>query len=139
VGVCHASAHANTNRGYVCAIFGENTNLGAKMMITKICFLSLYVAILSACSPFPKEEKLLKTYTLENRLFEAYYVGLGATTNDVIQVKEVVDQQRKLIKAFEGYNHVLDLRLEDPKTLIIVLSDTSHFFNKPDTLRIDLD
>lgn len=108
-------------------------------MITRTLLPVLYLLILSACTLFPKEEKLLKTYTSGNRSFEAYYVGLGATTNDVIQVKEVLGGERKLIKSIEGYNHVLDLRLQDSKTLTIILSDTSYFSNKPDTLRIDLE
>jgi hypothetical protein len=99
----------------------------------------LFSLMISACSLFPKEEKLLNVYSTGGRSFEAYYVRLGATTNDVIQIKEVVGGQRNLLKSIEGYNHVEDLRLQDLKTLIIILSDTSHFSNKPDTLKINLE
>ena len=108
------------------------------MKIRFFVVVTLLSILLSRCTLFSKEEQLIKTCSKGGQTFEAYYVGLGATTNDVIQIKEVVGNGRKVIKAIEGYNQVLDMRLTDPKTLILILSDTSYLANKPDTLKIDL-
>jgi hypothetical protein len=110
-------------------------------MTTRNLYRFLYIPFLFiwGCTLFPKEEKLLKEYSTDGKFFKAYYVGLGATTNDVIQIREVTGSGQKLIKAIEGYNHVMDMHLKDQRTLLVILSDTSHFSNKPDTLKIDLE
>jgi hypothetical protein len=106
------------------------------MKNSRIYLLALCIC---SCTLFPKEETLLKKFFAGTRSFEVYYVALGATTNDVIQVKEVLNKDRKIIKSIEGYNHVLDLQLEGERTLVLILSDTSYYANKPDTLRIELE
>lgn len=100
-----------------------------------LCLLALFIV---GCTLFPKDETLLREYSVGKRSFKAYYVGLGATTNDVIHIKEVSDNNTRFITSIEGYNSVLDMQLKDQWTLVLILSDTSNSSNRPDTLRINL-
>jgi hypothetical protein len=95
------------------------------------------VLSLNRCTLISKEETLLKEYLIGHRSFRAY-MGLGAITNDIIEFREHTLKKEKVIKTIEGYNHVLGMLSEDPETLLVILTDTSHFSNQPGTAKINL-
>jgi len=95
------------------------------------------ILIFSNCSLFEKNEKILaEIKNRSNNKIQIVYVSLGATTNDVIQVKMV--EQRKTLKVFEKYNYLQEYKLINDSTLYIVLNDTGYFDNKLDTFLVNI-
>jgi hypothetical protein len=90
---------------------------------------------IQGCTLFEKDEKLLTEHKKNNgEKIGVYYVGLGATTNDVIQVRK--SNQNKPIMVFEKYNYLKSSKLVDDTTLLLILSDTGYhnYNNKLDTI-----
>lgn len=85
---------------------------------------------------FPKEEKLLdKCVTKDGIIIEAYHVMLGATTNEVIQIKKKSGNSYILLKAFENKNEA-ELHLIDDTTVKIILRYTQE--GMPDTVFLNI-
>jgi hypothetical protein len=85
----------------------------------------LGVSLLS-CNMFEKQEQQLLTVKNKNgKTVTFYFVGLGATTDDVIQVRKVdKDNKETLLKAYE-HNFLNSAKFVTRDSLVIVLSDTS--------------
>jgi hypothetical protein len=95
------------------------------------------VMLLQSCTLFEKDEKLLKEHVKNNgEKIRIYYVGLGATTNDVIQVRK--EHQEKPLKVFEKYNALVSSQLIDDTILQVVLNDTGYFKNTADTFSVNI-
>jgi hypothetical protein len=93
--------------------------------------------LLQSCTLFEKDEKLLKEYINSNgEKIRIYYVGFGATTNDVIQVRK--EHQEKPLKVFEKYNSLVSSRLIDDTNLQVVLNDTGYYENTADTFLVSI-
>jgi hypothetical protein len=95
------------------------------------------VLLMHSCTMFEKDEKLLAEHQKSNgEKIKILYVGLGATTNDVIQVRK--SNQELPIKVFEKYNYLESSKLINDTSLQIVLNDTGYYQNKPDTFIVDV-
>jgi hypothetical protein len=87
---------------------------------------------------FEKEETLLAEHTKTNgEKIRIYYVGLGATTNDVIQIRK--NNKNGPLWVNDKYNCLNNSMLINDSTLQIILSDTGYYANsKIDTLIINV-
>jgi hypothetical protein len=93
--------------------------------------------LIQSCTMFKKDEKLLAEHQKSNgEKIKVFYVGLGATTNDVIQVRKA--NQESPIKVFEKYNYLESSMLVNDTLLQLVLNDTGYFKNKPDTFTVNI-
>ena len=102
-----------------------------------ICLLT--ISIIQDCNLFTKDEKLLAEHKKSNgEKVGIYYVGLGATTRDVIQVRKSNDD--KPIKIFEKYNCLTSSRLINDTSLQLVLTDTGYHNhnNRLDTILVNV-
>lgn len=86
------------------------------------------------CNLFDKDERLLAEHSKKNgEKISIYYVSLGATTNDVIQVRK--SDKDSVIWAKDKYNYLEDSKLINDTILQMILTDTGfNFKNKPDTI-----
>ncbi|HMH33657.1 MAG TPA: hypothetical protein VK543_11535 [Puia sp.] len=78
---------------------------------------------------------------INGEIIRIYYVGLGATTKDVIQVRKIASNQKdKLLKVFEKYNYLLSSRILNDTSLQLLLSDTGYhnYNNKVDTILVNI-
>ncbi|HEU5168668.1 MAG TPA: hypothetical protein VFU29_24150 [Chitinophagaceae bacterium] len=92
-----------------------------------------------ACNLFEKDEIVLAEHKRSNgERVKIYYVGLGATTRDVIQVRKA--NEEKLLWVTDKYNYIKSSKLIDDTSLQIVLSDTGYqnYNNKLDTIIINV-
>lgn len=107
------------------------------MKITTIIFI---VGLsIQGCTMFDKDERLLSKHRKNNgEKIEIFYVGLGATTNDVIQVRESSSQ--KLFWVSDKYNYLKSSALLNDSSLQLVVSDTGYhnYDNKPDTILVNI-
>lgn len=88
---------------------------------------------------FEKDERLLAEYQKsDGEKIKIYYVGLGATTNDVIQIRK--SSQSSPLWVSEKYNYMESSKLINDTSLQIVLSDTGYHNhnNKLDTIFINV-
>jgi hypothetical protein len=119
------------------------------MILTKIIhrrrtnmksIMAAFIMLLSqGCTMFEKDETLLAEHKKSNgERIKIYYVGLGATTNDVLQVRK--ENQNKLLWANDKYNYMISSKLINDTILEIVLSDTGYhnYNNKPDTIILNV-
>ena len=103
----------------------------------KISKLILLIPLVASCHIFSKEERLLESHKKSHgEKIEIYYVELGATTNDVIQVRK--ENQDKIIWVSEKYNYIKSSKLINDTSLQLVLSDTGYYNNKLDTININV-
>lgn len=85
--------------------------------------LSLFFLI-QGCFGFEKDETLLITHQKSNGdIIEIYFVVLGATTSDVIQVRK--SSQNEPIKAFK-HNVLKKSVLLNDNELLLILSDSTY-------------
>lgn len=90
-----------------------------------------------SCSDlFEKEETLLATHTRANgEKVSVYQVSLGATTEDVIQVRN----GKKNVQVLRAYNCFINSSLIGDTVLKLVLTDTGyHSHNSIDTINVNL-
>jgi len=103
--------------------------------------ITIFIIILSiqGCTMFDKDERLLSEHNkINGEKIEIYYVGLGATTNDVIQVRKSGSQ--KLLWVSDKYNYLKSSALLNDSSLQLVLSDTGYhnYNNKQDTIFVNI-
>lgn len=92
-----------------------------------------------SCTLFEKDEKVLAEHQKSNgEKIKIYYVGLGATTSDVIQVRK--SNQDKPIWVNDKYNYIASSKLLNDTSLQLVLSDTGYhnYNNKLDTIIVNV-
>lgn len=98
----------------------------------KAFIILIVIFIASGCTLFDKNERLLAEYPTSTRdKLKIYFVSLGATTNDVIQVRK--SNQDTAIWAFDKYNYLKSSKLMSDTILQMVLTDTG-FNNKNNKL-----
>jgi len=94
--------------------------------------------LLYACE-FEKDEKLLATHKIgQASEVRIYYLGLGATTNEVIQVRKEVNRSVEVIKTFENYNHLIGSRMINDSLLQVVIDNTGYLPTKGDTMFVNV-
>ena len=102
---------------------------------------TLVVLLLSSCTIFEKQERLIFTKkSPEGILVKIYYVELGATTNDVIQIRKVdKDDTEVLVKSYD-HNFVRSTKFLNKVSFQLVLTDTTDygFSKKTDTVIVDI-
>jgi hypothetical protein len=89
------------------------------------------------CTLFEKDERLLGEHErTDGRKIKIYFVSLGATTNDIIQVRWPNDD--KPVWSSDKYNYLVSSKLIDDFSLQLVLSDTGYHNNnnKLDTIKV---
>ena len=85
-------------------------------------WLFLLVLLLTNCAEFTKQEKKLGEYSQNDTKAKIYLVSLGATTNDVIQVRiQKRNEVEKIVKTFDNYNLLSDFVFMDSATFKIVI------------------
>lgn len=105
----------------------------------KLIIAVLVIVFSQGCTMFEKDETLLAEHTKSNgEKIKIYYVGLGATTSDVIQVRKA--NQDKPLWVNDEYNYMKSSMLINDSSLQIVLSDTGYHNNnnKLDTIIINV-
>ena len=81
------------------------------------------------CTLFEKDEKVLGEHKKSNgEKIKIYYVGLGATTNDVMQVRK--SNQSSPLWVSEKYNYMESSKLINDTSLQLILSDTGYHNQK---------
>ena len=101
----------------------------------KTIVVAVTILILEGCSLFEKDEKPLATHPKSNgEKIEILYVALGATTEDVIQVKR--SNRKEPVKVFTKYNCLESSKLLNDTLLQVVVNDTGYFKNKADTFMV---
>ncbi len=101
----------------------------------KALIILMIVFIANSCTLFDKDERLLAEHQKSSgEKIRIYYVSLGATTNDVIQVRK--SNQDSSIWALDKYNYLKSSKLIGDTILQMVLSDTgfNNNNNKLDTV-----
>jgi hypothetical protein len=65
--------------------------------------ISAVLSSFMSCTFFEKDERFIQTvYSPNGNVVKLYYVGLGATTNDVIQIRKVNNgNDETVVKAYE--------------------------------------
>jgi len=87
-----------------------------------LVFLTTLLFI-SSCQMFHKEESLLFEYkTKDGNKITIYYVTLGATTDDVIQVRE--SDKNDPLWTSKKYNYLKSSEMTSDTTLRLVVGDT---------------
>lgn len=105
----------------------------------KLIIILAAVILCHGCTLFEKDEKLLAEHQKSNgQKVKIYYVALGATTSDVIQVRKA--NEDKPIWVSDKYNYIESSRLLNDSSLQLCVSDTGYHNNrnKIDTVIIDL-
>jgi len=101
----------------------------------KVFIIIIVIFIAIGCKLFDKNERLLAEHQRSNgEKINIYYVSLGATTNDVIQVRK--SNQDSSIWALDKYNYLKSSELINDTILQMVLSDTgvNNIINRYDTV-----
>lgn len=94
----------------------------------KKVLINAILILFTSCNLFEKDEQLVQTVNSpDGKVVKLYYVGLGATTNNVLQVRMVnKDSEETLIQAYE-HNFVNSARFATKDSLVIILSDTTMY------------
>ncbi len=92
-----------------------------KKLLLGLCIFSFV-----SCNLFEKEERLIQTISSANgKIVKFYHVALGATTNDVIQIRKAdKNGEENIIKACE-HNFLNSARFITKDSLRVILSDTT--------------
>jgi len=91
----------------------------------KKLLLGLSVFSFVSCNLFEKEERLIHTLSsTDGKVVKFYYVALGATTNDVIQIRKVDKDKETIVQAYE-HNFLNSARFITNDSLRVILSDTT--------------
>jgi len=108
-------------------------------MMNRICVCTGLMLFFTSCNLFEKQEQAIETvHSTDGKTVKFYYVGLGATTKDVIQVRKVdKDNKEILIHAYE-HNFLNSAKFVTKDSLMFVLSDTTMYgpSKKRDTVGI---
>ncbi|HXB07678.1 MAG TPA: hypothetical protein VNW04_11190, partial [Puia sp.] len=102
---------------------------------------SIFIVLLYAsCSIFEKNERqLAQFYAGNGDKIEIYFVTLGATTNDVIQVRRIkAGRKSEILKAFEKYNFLESSRMLNDSMLQLIVCDTGYSKTKSDTIILSI-
>ena len=97
------------------------------------------ILLIQGCTFFEKDETLLAEHKRSNgERIGVYYVGIGATTSDVIQVRKIAND--KPIWVSDKYNCLKSSSLINDTYLQLVLTDTgfNNYNNKLDTISVNL-
>ena len=105
------------------------------MKLNVIIFMIIFFI---GCTIFKKEETLLAEHALTNGdKIQIYFVAVGATAQDNIQVRKLPDN--KIIASFEKYNYLKGSYLINDSILHLILIDTGYNkTNKFDTLTVEV-
>lgn len=105
----------------------------------KASTIIVIMSLIQACNLFDKDERLLFEHKKSNgERIQVYYVGLGAATNDVIQVRQA--NLEKPLWVSDKYNYLKSSTLVNDTSLQLILSDTGYhnYANKPDTIFVNI-
>jgi hypothetical protein len=103
----------------------------------KPIIVTIIILFSQACNMFEKDERLLAEHQKNNgEKIKIYYVGLGATTSDVIQIRK--SNLSSPLWVSEKYNYMESSKLINDTSLQLVLSDTGYHNrnNKLDTILV---
>jgi hypothetical protein len=98
----------------------------------------IFMILILGCNIFPKREILLVEHKqISGDEIRIYQISMGATTNDVIQVR---NNQNKVLWASENYNCLKNSILISDSVLLLTLTDTGYnnYDNKIDSIRVKI-
>ncbi len=97
----------------------------------KYIFLYTIIFLLSGCfEMFPKDEKLIGSCKFSNNaIVELHYIGMGATSKNIIRVQKKNEGSNILVKVIEGFNDTYKVEMKplDDTLLKITFTDTINF------------
>ncbi|WP_462267854.1 hypothetical protein [Mucilaginibacter sp.] len=103
--------------------------------------LTTLTIIVFGCDLKTKSERLILTKKSSiGQVVKFYYVEVGATANDVMQLRQVTnDSHEVLIKAYE-HNLLKEVKFTSKDSLFFVLSDTTSFglSKNSDTIKVKI-
>lgn len=106
----------------------------------KIIIKTLAVLVgFQSCTLFAKDERLLSEHKKANgEKIQIYFIGVGATVNEVIQVRK--SGSDKILWVSDKYNCLKSSNLIDDTSLRIILTDTGfhNYDNKFDTVLVNI-
>jgi len=105
----------------------------------KITILSIIILITQSCNLYSKDERLLAELKRTNGTkIKIYFVTVGATANDNIQVRN--DGQDNPLWVSEKYNFLSSSKLIGDALLQLIMTDTGYQKNneKMDTVLVKL-
>ena len=94
----------------------------------------LILAFQACIDLFPKNEKLLKEYVLRNgEKIQLYYINLGATSSNIIQIRKKNRGQNSLISIIKGFNDTYPIEVNqiNDTLLKITFIDTTSIWKGP--------
>lgn len=97
----------------------------------------LIIILLPGCSTFIKDEILLAEHICKDgEKIQIYFVAVGATANENIQVR--IGKPNRIIAIYEHYNNLILSTLDDSVLTLVVTDSTNKFMKTPDTLHIKI-
>jgi len=113
----------------------------AKQAIKAGIILSTITIILFGCDLTTVSERLILTKKSSmGQVLKFYYVEVGATANDVIQLRKVTDYNNEVVIKSYKYNFLKEVKFTSKDSLFFVLADTTSFgtSKKLDTIKIKI-
>ena len=99
------------------------------------------IFVLPACNFFPKDEKLLMEYKLWNgNTIEVFYINLGATSKNIIQVRKNESKKDFVVAIIEGFDDTYSINLKQIHDTLLKISftDTTYFKGSSSDFHINL-
>lgn len=113
-----------------------------KRQFVQVILVILFVIIGQSCDfdLFEKDEKQLDELSLNEEVkLSLFFVGLGATTDNVVQLRRTEKGKDETIRSFEGFNQGNFLGT-DGRMISLILRDTfKGTKTKVDTFRLSID
>lgn len=111
-------------------------------MITVVILVFIGYIIYQATnfSLFEVKIKKITEISVPNKAYKIalYYVPGNATAQNVIQVKQILNNKKRIIENYENYNFVNNYQVLNNNFLKLVLSDTLFPERHPDTILLKL-
>lgn len=110
------------------------------IVIALIGFIGYIIYQMANFSLFDVELKKVAEIKVPNKPYtlNLYYVAGNATAQNVIQVKQLLNDNETVLQNYERYNFVNGYEIKNDTTLQLVLSDTTFTERKADTILFKL-
>ncbi|MFD2584362.1 hypothetical protein ACFSR6_17810 [Pedobacter vanadiisoli] len=94
----------------------------------KLILINFLIVMLYSCGITTKDETYISSAkSSSGKIVKLYYVEVGATANDVIQVRKInKDNDEELLNSYE-HNFVKEFKFISADSLFLVLADTTSF------------
>ena len=109
------------------------------LIIIVACFIGYILYEVSTFELLPVEEKFLIEFSnYSGAKYKVFFVGGNATTEDVVQIRKIMNSSVEIIANIEGYNAVESTKLLNDSLLQLIVNDIGYATNLPDTVIVNL-